>query len=168
MIGQLPPSRSLPTARRYAARRQLEELVSRRGLFRRRRRIVTGLVVVAIVGSGVAGITLLRSSPITDRSTARCYTVDSVGTGEDFVGTTIVASGIPGSPAQVDNAIAVCADFWRQGFLVAGKTGIQRRPASQSNPVPPLIACTLPDGRAAIFPGDQDTCAQLGLPLAAQ
>jgi hypothetical protein len=34
--------------------------------------------------------------------------------------------------------------------------------------VPPLIACVLADGRAAVFPGDQETCAQLGLPLASK
>ena len=34
------------------------------------------------------------------------------------------------------------------------------------NPVPPLVACVMPDGTAAVFPGTRATCATLGLPNA--
>jgi hypothetical protein len=132
-----------------------------------RRRIIFGIVIFAIVGSAAAGITLLRSSPVTDRSSARCYTVSELGSGETFSGTTIHALGLPGSLAQVDNAIATCSDLWRGGFLVSGKPTMQRPPPDSVYPVPHLVACTLPDGRAAVFPGSEDTCAQLGLPIAA-
>ena len=168
MINQLPPARRLPTSRRYAARRQLEEFVSRRRVPRRRRRFILGIAFIAVVGSAAAGITLLRSSPVTDRTKARCYTVTTLGSGDTFSGTTISAPGTPGSTAQVNNAIATCSDFWRQGFLLAGKTGIQRPSPHTSNPVPGLVACTLSSGIAGVFPGDQDTCASLGLPLAGQ
>ena len=168
MIEQLPPTRRLPTARRYAARRQLEELVSRRRAPGRQRRFILGIVIFAVVGSAATGITLLRSSPVTDRTTARCYTTAAVGSGETFSGTTIGVLGAPGSTGQVDNAIANCSDLWRQGFLLQGKSGMQRPSPNTSNPVPPLVACTLPSGIAGVFPGDQSTCTQLGLPLAGQ
>src|SRR6266700_3347904 len=163
MIEQLPPSRRLPTPRRYAARRQLEDLVSGRRTPWRRRRVILGVVIVVLLGSTAAGITLLRSSPVTDKTTARCYTQASLGEDGTFSGTTIFAPGTPGSAAQVDSAIDICSGFWRQGFLLAGTTGIQRPAPGTSNPVPPLIACTLPSGIAGVFPGDQNTCVNLGL-----
>jgi hypothetical protein len=166
MIGQLPPSRSLPSNRRYAARRQLEETVGRRRVAPRRRRLILIVVIAVLLSSAAAGIAFLRSAPVTDKRTARCYTQASLGSGETFSGTTIGAPGIPGSTAQVMSAITVCSDLWRQGFLVPGANGIQRPKPDTSNRVPPLIACTLRDGLAGIFPGDVNTCATLGLPLA--
>jgi hypothetical protein len=35
-----------------------------------------------------------------------------------------------------------------------------------ANPVPPLTACVMRDGTAAVFPGTKATCAALGLPNA--
>jgi hypothetical protein len=32
------------------------------------------------------------------------------------------------------------------------------------NPVPPLVACVMPDGTAAVFPGTRASCVTLGLP----
>jgi hypothetical protein len=168
MIEQLPPSRRLPTSRRYAARRQLEELVSGRKAPGRRRRFILGVVIVVVVGSAATGVTLLRSSPVTDRTTARCYTTASLGNGETFSGATIFAAGTPGSTAQVDNAIATCSGLWRLGVLVTGRSGIQSSAPNTSYPIPPLVACTLPSGIAGVFPGDQNTCANLVLPLAGQ
>ena len=168
MIVQLPPSRSLPTNRRYAARRQLEETVGTKKASPRRRRLILLVAIALIVASAVAGIALLRTAPVTDKRTARCYTLAKVGSDKTFSGTTIGVAGPPGSVAHVDDAIASCSDLWRQGFLVPGASGIQRPKPDTSNPVPPLIACTLVDGRAGIFPGDSNTCATLGLPLAGQ
>jgi hypothetical protein len=36
------------------------------------------------------------------------------------------------------------------------------------HPIPPLVACTLDNGVAAVFPGDEQTCARLGLPRLAE
>src|SRR6266487_3169940 len=140
MIEQLPPSRRIPTARRYAARRQLEELATMRWVPRWRRRFVLGIVIAAVIGGAATGITLLRSAPITDRNSARCYTAESLGKGDVFSGTTIGAPGVPGSTAQVDNALSTCSDLWRQGFLLPGKAGIQRPAPNTTNEVPPLVA----------------------------
>jgi len=163
---QLPEARRLPTARRYAARRQLEQYVSRRGWARRR--FVVGVVLAIVAGGSVGAIGLLRSTPVTNRQTARCYVSADVGHDETFNGTTIEPPGPPGTKEQVDNAIDRCTALWRGGFFVPGKYGMQRPAANEANPVPPLIACVLPDGRAAVFPGDARTCELLGLPLASQ
>jgi hypothetical protein len=168
MIQQLPPSRRLPTSRRYAARRQLEDLVSSRKTPRWRRRFILGIAIAAVLGGAATGITLLRSSPVTDRNTARCYTSADVGKGEVFSGTTVAVPGVPGSKAQVDNALSLCSDLWRQGFLLPGTAGMQRPAPKTNNAVPPLTACVLPSGIAGIFPGDSQTCEALGLPLASQ
>jgi hypothetical protein len=164
MINQLPPTRRLPTARRYAARRQLEQYVARPRW--RRRPVVLGVVIAIAFGASAGAVGLLRSAPVTNRQTARCYVVSELGHGETFNGATLAVPGVPGSVAQVDNAIDACAAAWRGGFFVPGKYGVQRPPPNTVRPVPPLVACVLPDGRAAVFPGDQETCAQLGLPVA--
>jgi hypothetical protein len=168
MIVQLPPSRSVPSNRRYAARRQLEDVVGKKKASPRRTRLILLVAIALVLASAVAGITLLRTAPVTDKRTARCYTAMSIGSDKTFSGTTIGVAGTPGSVAQVDDAMASCSDLWRQGFLVPGMTAIQRPKPNTSNPVPSLVACTLPDGIAGIFPGDSNTCAKLGLPLAAR
>jgi hypothetical protein len=70
----------------------------------------------------------------------------------------------------VNNAISVCAALWRQGILHPGPQGARDRatagPAGSSQ-VPPLVACVLPGGTAAVFPGPPSTCATLSLPNAA-
>jgi hypothetical protein len=165
MISQLPPTRRLPTARRYAARRQLELYLSRPRW--RRRPLVLGVVIAILVGGSAGAVGLLRSAHVTNRQSARCYVVPELGQGESFNGTTVGAPGRPGSKVQADHAIEACQALWRGGFFVPGKYGIQRPDKTKVTvrPVPPLIACILPDGRAAIFPGDATTCGKLGLPL---
>ncbi|MEA2592014.1 MAG: hypothetical protein QOD62_1845 [Actinomycetota bacterium] len=125
------------------------------------------LSVAVIAGSAVAGAAFLKTRQATDRGSARCYTVLSVGSGTTFTGTTIAAPGRLGSAEQVQSALAGCAALWRQGFLTGGAT-VQRPSQEQQSegpePVPTLVACTLPDGTAAIFPTQGPfTCGKLGL-----
>lgn len=125
---------------------------------------MTGVAVVAVafVGSGTAfAYTKLTSQPVTDFSTARCYTSASVAAvdGSSFPGTTVaVADG-----SSVTDALAMCADLWRQGVLREGVTEPQAPDPSGSFTVPALAGCVLPDGRAAIIPGSADVCQSLGL-----
>ena len=125
------------------------------------------LSVAVIAGSVVGGAAFLKTREATDRGSARCYTVLSVGSGPTFTGTTIAAPGRPGSADQVQSALAGCTALWRQGFLVHGSTVRHPPQAVQSaraEPVPTLVACTLPDGTAAIFPTKGPfTCGKLGL-----
>jgi len=83
----------------------------------------------------------------------------------------VAAAGAPGSNAQVTNALAVCSVVWADGFLRWGSSevGGTRLPSGAldpDHPVPPLVVCVLPSGIAAVFPGEKNTCATLGLPAA--
>jgi len=126
---------------------------------------VLSLIVVA--GSVVGGAAFFKTGEATDHGSARCYTVLSVGSGTSFTGTTIAASGQFGSAEQVENALSGCTALWRQGFLVPGSTirrPPQGEPSAGTGPIPTLVACTLPDGTAAIFPTEGPfTCGRLGL-----
>lgn len=166
----MPQQRPLPERRRAATRRQLEAQVTRRD--RRRPLLVTaGAVAVAAATSAGAYAYVQHSQPVTDKSQARCYTVDSLSAGPESF-TTIAEATVAGSTrrAQVDNALGDCAALWRQGLLRHGAHGA-RGPATPdpagTNPVPPLTACVLPGGAAVVFPGAHSTCAALGLPNAA-
>ena len=169
-IDELPAPRSLPAHRRHAALSQLEAIVADHGSRRRwtRAPVIVPVVVAIVLSTAAASVAFLRFQPVTDKSTARCYTVASLGGGDRFSGTTISPAGTPGSAAQVDNALGVCADLWRQGFLRLGTTSIQRPAPNTTNEVPSLVACTLSNGTAGVFPGDAGTCAKLGLPLASR
>ena len=125
------------------------------------------LSVAVIAGCFVGGAAFFKTREAIDRGSARCYTVPSVGSGTNFTGTTIAAPGRLGSAEQVQSALAGCAALWRQGFLTHGATvqhpaqGVQSAGAGH---VPTLVACTLPDGTAAIFPTEGPfTCGKLGL-----
>jgi hypothetical protein len=167
---ETPPTRTLPEYRLAAMRRQLETVVNRK----RRRKpllIAASAAVVAAGTSAGAYAYVQHSQPVTDKNDARCYTVASLSAGPESF-TTIAQASMAGStrPAQVGNAVSVCAALWRQGILHPGPQGARGRatpdPAGTSQ-VPPLVACVLGDGTAAVFPGIRSTCATLGLPNAA-
>jgi hypothetical protein len=125
------------------------------------------LSVAVIAGCVVGGTAFFKTRDAIDRGSARCYTVLSVGSGTNFTGTTIAAPGRLGSAEQVQSALGGCAALWRQGFLIQGAT-VQHSPHGVQNAgagrVPELVACTLPDGTAAIFPTEGAfTCGKLGL-----
>jgi hypothetical protein len=167
-----PPARTLPEDRRAAMRHQLTAVVAGSHHRRRPLAIAASAVVVAAATSAGAYAYVQHSQPVTDKSEARCYTVASLSAGPESYAT-IAQATMAGSPrpAQVANAVSICAALWRQGFLHSGPQGARGRatpgPAG-SGQVPPLVACVLPDGTAAVFPGTAPTCATLGLPNAAR
>jgi hypothetical protein len=125
------------------------------------------LSLVVVGGSVVGGAAFFKTGEATDHGSARCYTVLSVGSATSFTGTTIAATGRIGSAEQVQSAMAGCTALWRQGFLAPGST-VRRPPSGEPSAgtghVPTLVACTLPDGTAAIFPTEGPfTCGRLGL-----
>ena len=166
-----PPARMLPEHRRAAMRHQLMAVVAGSRHRRRPLLIAASAVLVAAGTSAGAYAYVQHSQPVTDKNDARCYTVASLSAGPESY-TTIAQATMAGSPrpAQVNNAISVCATLWRQGILHPGPQGARGRatagPAGSSQ-VPPLVACVLPGGTAAVFPGPPSTCATLSLPNAA-
>ena len=165
------PSVTLPAQRRAAARQLLEMVVPQwpdQKRRRRRRLAVAGAgAAAALCTSAGAFAYVQQSQPVTNKGEARCYTVASLSGGDQFHGTTIAAAGRPGSTAQVNQAVSVCAALWRQGILVTGAaTAGSPRSGTADRLVPPLVACVMPDGTAAVFPGNSQTCASLRLPQA--
>jgi len=63
----------------------------------------------------------------------------------------------------VVNALATCEVDWREGFLGLGKRPLRSQLPPDQRTVPPLVACVLNDGVAAVFPGTNATCSRLGL-----
>jgi len=144
ILDQVPGPRPMPTDYRAALRRELEALVASpcRSWRWRRPGVVLGLSIgVAVAAAGGASAAVyLHFESVTNTSTAFCYSVPSLA---GHKGTAVTASGAPGSPAQVTDALQTCTMLWHQ--------------------VPNLVVCTMPDGTAGVFPGDASTCRQLGL-----
>lgn len=160
------PRGVLSDQRRTVTRRLLESEVSHR---RRSRRPLLITVSAVVVAAGAAGYAYAaHTAPVTDKNVATCYTIASLSGGPKSF-TQIAQATRAGSPtrAQVNNALSVCADFWRQGILRPGPEGAGGPPnPAGGSPVPFLVACVLPDGTVAVFPGTRTTCATLNLPNA--
>jgi hypothetical protein len=175
------PARPIPAARALADKALLREMVASTNLAPQRLRkrrprlfalsIVTGLGLTGVTAAAAYTYLAPRSASVHD--SARCYSSVSTATGGHFPGTTIGVAHVVGLPKQ-DTAVEAlqdCVALWQRGFLTAkgfaapdvpnGPDGLP--PADQ--PVPPLVACVLRSGQAAVFPGPSTVCAQLGLPL---
>jgi hypothetical protein len=129
--------------------------------------ILAALSVLVAAGSFIGVALFFRTTEPTNRGSARCYTVLSVGSGETFTGTTIAAAGRFGSAEQVQSALTGCADLWREGFLSYGSTMQHPAPSVQGaalEHVPKMVACTLRDRTVGVFPTEGlFTCGKLGL-----
>jgi hypothetical protein len=135
---------------------------------RRLRRIAgIGASVAILGGAGTAMATeLIGNAPVTDHNTARCYAKISTDFGPDFPGATMAAAQPSnGDGHDVVAPIRACAAAWRAGAIQYPHPLINPPPAKEF-PVPHLVGCVLPNGTAAVFPGPNGTCQQLGLPTA--
>lgn len=170
-LSDVPEARRLPSARWRADQEMLRALASLEGSRapRRTRRavVVTGFAGVTLLAAGgvAAAVALLAAQPATDRSVGRCYSVISSNFGDDFPGSSMSNAARPGQTAPELPPVALenCAAAWRAGAMTA--PGTQPTPnAAGQYPVPALVACVLPSGEAAVFPGPASTCSRLGLP----
>ena len=155
----------LPARRRRAARLQLEQVVAQSAKSGRRMNpaIIAAALAVVVLSTGAAGV--VAYGAITNRTQARCFTVDSV-TSPDY--TTIAQASNHMTTAVVNDAIGTCRALFRTGVLKRGRAvGRPPRKHGHYRP-PPLVACVWPGGTAAIFPGHRGTCAKLGLSAAAR
>lgn len=150
--------------RRAAMRRQLTTMVTS-SRHSRRPLILAGTAVAVAIGTSAGAYAYTSLSvPVTDKGQARCYTEASLTDGNDYTTISQVAPGKAGVIA-INDAIGVCADLWRQGFLAPGAKRMAARPnTSIIHHVPQLTACVLQDGTAAVFPGPPSTCQTLSLP----
>jgi len=167
------PSLSSDARQRHLA--MLAELASapspRRRWSRWRKFTITGLSVLLAGGIGVGAAAALGvfSEPPPDRSTAHCFTTDDLHdrtNHEDFM-VANKGSAIRETDAA-SKAMEICAGGWQQGRYSATdpKILLDPKPGPANSPVPPLVACVLRNGQVGVFPGDEQTCHKLGLPVA--
>jgi hypothetical protein len=170
-LTDVPDIRPIPGARRSADEAMLRaKVVANHGRAPRRRPRVATVAVVGIVGviavGGVAAAgAFLAPKPATNRQTGRCYSTISSNFGDNFPGSSMGNAARPGGTAPELPPLAIddCAASWRAGAMTYPGTHPSPN-AAGDYPVPPLVACVLPSGEAAVFPGPPSTCASLGLP----
>lgn len=129
--------------------------------------VVGALVAGVLAGGGAAAAVLLAPQRPTVFDQARCYSEPSSDFSDAFPGTSITTPTEVGQSGPIDvpdQALDACSAVWRQGLLVYGSPHVLSGPGTSDNRVPPLVVCVLPSGEAAVFPGDAETCASLGLP----
>ena len=149
--------RSLPTD-------EPADFVSTARRQRRRRYAIAGLTagVVIAAGGGTAAAFVLFSKA-SDTTTGYCYATASLDESSTNR-TEFAAAGTDDSPNDAAAvSVDVCAAYWRSGVFAGGTVDANQPPTGGAWPVPPLIACVLPSGKAAVFPGDTTTCRTLGL-----
>jgi hypothetical protein len=134
---------------------------------RARRWALVGAVAI-LAGGSLAAAKLLNSTPAAAQAVVRCYTVASLTEDASQFTDTATAS-VPGQTAPdisatVAAAVDACAALWRIGLLQNGRMVPEALASPGTYPVPQLTACVLPDGLAAVLPGDDQTCHVLGLP----
>lgn len=168
-IEGVPKPRPLPSQARRAQRVMLESAL-RRPERRRQwtaRSVAAGVGAIALLGGGAVATAYVAFAPVTDKNSVRCYSEASLQGGDrHFHGTEISVAG-PAGPERIEKAVLACSWAWRDGIVVAGAS-TARSPEQPlvAHSVPNLVACTLKNGTAGVFPGDSRTCARLGLPQA--
>lgn len=126
----------------------------------RRRRVmvaVAAAVAVAVFGTAAAAI-IWRHATV--RSEVRCFPGYVTDFDNKVYGDTMMIGADTAS-----NALDICTMMWREGYLVSTYPYVGNG-SSTPQPVPPLIACVLPNDEVGVFPSyaaDQ-TCEGLGLP----
>jgi hypothetical protein len=180
-IENLPPPRGWSGDRRTAVRDLLVEEVARskRPWWRRSRRTATVSVgAMALVLAGGAASAYVAFKAPTNLASVVCFSAATPQALEGFGDNQVAVADPNGTdarpaPARSDtlagkDPIGTCTSLWKSGILVAGATELKTnaRSASDPAPVPDLVACTLKEGVAGVFPGDAETCERLGLPSA--
>ena len=173
-IDHVPQPRSMSPDRRAALRAALVDEVEASGTpwWRRSRRTLTvgvGAASMVLAGGAVATAAYVTFRPATDLHSVVCYSsadLDQARTVRAAQAEEIrdgEAADTAGSVA-VDDAIGLCADVWRSGALSERDDTGTTTPTLRRAEPPGLTACTLRDGVAGVFPGDERTCTSLQLP----
>ena len=120
---------------------------------------------LVLAGAGAATAFLTRAQP-DDPEIVRCFSVAAPSFTSGAPGSYDVSYG-PGDGTLDQSAklaIELCGYGWAEGRLPWPET----KDPGYTNPdpqrVPELQACILPEGIVGVFPGDERTCTQLGLP----
>lgn len=129
--------------------------------------VLTSAVTIGAAGVGVAAAFGAFAEP-TIRTLGHCYaTVDLDEAAGNRTNFTLGSPGESTKPADTAAvAVEVCQQTWREGRLHTSQPYVTEPDQEGSHPVPHLVACVLTTGEVGIFPGDGETCFQLGLPTA--
>jgi hypothetical protein len=126
--------------------------------YRVTRNLIIATAAIAVLTAGA--IVALQAPPDVIAGSVSCYHTASLGEEPQLV---------MGEPGLSDDAVALCAWWWsNDGWNDQGNPELWD-PVLGDYPVPPLVACTLPDGIAGVFPregstaSDTDFCEALGL-----
>lgn len=172
-IDRVPPARALPPARRAALHQLLTEEVARTAepWWRRSRRAATvGVGAAALVlagGAASAGYVMFR--PATELQTVWCYDAPSLDENQRVQAglANDDSEGEAAGPIDINDPVSMCSQLWQDGVLPVGAGSDLEAAPNEGAPAeeaPSLTACTLNDGIAAVFPGDENTCTGLNLP----
>jgi hypothetical protein len=125
-------------------------------------------LAVAAVGGSIAAATLQHSSPAAPTGMVRCYSLDRTSVDSHQYTDTSMAAAAGTSATDpsgtVTAAIEACSALWQIGLVQPGAIVPEAAASQTTHTVPDLVACVLPGGQAAVFPGDTQTCHRLGLP----
>lgn len=155
----LPAHRTLSGARSQHMKRALRHEMSCRQSRRWHVSVPVAAAVAAVSLAATGAGVYIQSSVASDTSQVRCYSQQSRDFGKGFPGTS-VALDATGSLTPTQQ----CALVWRDGILRPGLSRPQNPDTSRRGPVPALQACVLPNGMAAVFPGDDKVCELLSRP----
>lgn len=130
---------------------------------------MTVLAVLGLLGGGVATATVLLQPAEPERTDiVTCFATATAPLDDPatFVQVTyLTAEDDPEATAGA--ALELCARPWSLGEL--SETPPYVRPVADPNaapadsPVPPLVACVLPDGTVGVFPGSAAVCQRRSL-----
>lgn len=136
---------------------------------------------MALVLAGGAASAYVAFKAPTDLASVVCYSAASpdvlkdassenrvAAAQEEGTGGATATKSEPLSLAGTD-PVSACAPLWQEGLLVAGQGELNanaRPDGVADRRIPNLVACTLKEGVAGVFPGDAHTCERLGLPSA--
>jgi len=124
-----------------------------------------------LVLAGGAATAYVAFKPAENKASVVCYSGADLGA-KRVDGTTVaVAREMPADSAESDSGavaiadpVAACAQAWQDGLLSSGGADAAQPDPAVRHQVPNLVACTLDEGVAGVFPGSPLTCEQLGLP----
>lgn len=139
---------------------------------KKRRRIITIVVPSVLLAIAVTGAALWLVKPVTDQGAVHCFARAEIDWFGGYPGATVSMADPNAEQVPVDDAIALCAQVWKDGLLdpdAADGTprdydGRPRYNEEHDSPVPTeLTVCVMRDGTAAVLPGPATICSRAGL-----
>ena len=177
-IDRIPPARAMRRERRDALRDVLEAEVARtrRPWWRRSwQGLAVGGGAVTLVLAGGVATAYVAFKPASNKASVLCYSAASLKSDHVSGMRVAVAQRMPAATSSsdsgtvaIDDPVAACSQAWQDGLLTADGTHVVQPNSATAAKVPTLVACTLREGVAAVFPGDPLTCERLGLPQTAR